>query len=102
MYNTKVGASFGEAHRVPSSLCISSFWLLLAQQWYNKERDEEVVARYTGKTAYGAYGGKRQIAFQKSAYADTEPVALNIQVTLLLLLFFFLFAYDRPGRSDMG
>eukprot|EP00750_Incisomonas_marina_P022035 INCI4829.1.p1 GENE.INCI4829.1~~INCI4829.1.p1 ORF type:complete len:479 (-),score=104.83 INCI4829.1:654-2009(-) len=50
------------------------------QEWYNKERDEEVVARYTGKTAYGAYGGKRQIAFQKSAYADTEPVALNIQV----------------------
>jgi len=50
------------------------------QQWYKVERDQEIVARYTGKTAYGSHDGKRQIAFQKSPYADPVPISLNIQV----------------------
>ena len=39
---------------------------------YKKEKREEQSARMTGKTVYGAEGGKQMVAFSKSSYADKK------------------------------
>ncbi len=39
-------------------------------QRYKKQRGEEVAARYTGKSPFGAEGGRKMLAFSKTPYGD--------------------------------
>ena len=69
-------------------------------QRYKKQRKEEVSARFTGKSPFGAANGRKMKAFSLTEYGKCTRfwlVGLLFVVLLVLLLFFFL-----PHSSSWG